>query len=101
MVAQVHGLLDGLEADGVLGQAGHRGRPRHRTGGQHHDVVVEVAFGAVDGADDRPPLRVVEPDDVPGHDLGPVPTPDRLRRKETTNVAGVDEPAAASGRNGW
>jgi hypothetical protein len=76
VVAQADGLLDGLEADGVLGEAGDREGARDGAGGQHEFVVRDLfgsgalflggeggegrlALGVVDGrglADDDPAL---------------------------------------------
>lgn len=101
VVAQADGLLDGLEADAVLGETGDRERARDRAGGQDEFVVRQLLgaralFLGGEGAEGRGALAVVDGGGLADDD--PAPVEDTAQRDD--DMAGEIKPAAASGRNG-
>src|SRR5206468_5951243 len=69
-VADVHGLLDVLQAYGLVGDARDRERARNRTGGDHDDVVLELVRLADRRLDGGDLARVVDVGDLRGDDVG-------------------------------
>ena len=86
VVAEVDGLVDRLEADGVLGESRHREHAAHRARRQDEHVVVEVGRRSLEEMDSRPVRAVVDRLDLADDEPGPA----QHASQRDDDVAGLD-----------
>jgi hypothetical protein len=96
-VADVHGLLDRLEAHGLVGDARDRERARHGARGDHDDVVLELIRLTDGRLDGRRLVRVVDVGDLAADDVRALQVA-AVRDDRVTRLNGAD---GHLGENGW